>query len=96
MASPWLGVFVQTPMSVTFVGYTNRTAVMVGGDVINLPRAVFDLSNHSASPLSWMVTTEALGRRGNAVVVPTDPLSAHSVDRIEVIIPGGSEDGVLS
>jgi hypothetical protein len=59
--------------------------------VINLPRAVFDLSNNSASPLSWSVTTKALGGRGNSVVVSAIPLSAHSVDRIEV--PCGGQDG---
>jgi hypothetical protein len=95
LAAPWLGMFPErNPVSVTFVSYTNKVAVMNGVGATNVPFAVFDISNRSAAPLSWSVAIDdSSGKSSYSVVLSVGtPLSAHSATRIGVLAPGGGDE----
>jgi hypothetical protein len=91
LAASWSGLFLErNPVSVTFVGYTNRTAFMPGVGPTNVPLALFDVSNRSAVTLSWALDMEPPGKKNTSMVFSTR--SPHSAHRIELFDFEGGGD----
>lgn len=81
-----------TPVSISFVGYTNEPPGHVPGDE---PEAIFRLTNHTASHLDYSVDIDAFkpeGRDSRCFMNGSGSLEPHGAHLVPVVTPGGTNN----